>query len=83
MNITKLSTKGQIVIPEKLREGISEGEHFAIEKIGSMFVLKPVLGLSKEEKTEFKEIDQAWKDIASGKAEKYSENEFFSALKEW
>ena len=47
MEITTLSTKGQIVIPERLR-------------------LKTI-----------------WKEIDAGKADKYSEKEFFKAMKQW
>ena len=44
MEITKLSSKGQIVIPLKIRNelGINEGSTIAIEKMKDMVVLKKI-----------------------------------------
>ena len=83
MEITTLSTKGQIVIPEKLRRNYKTGSAFVVSKINEMIVLKPVSGLTEEEKEELKELKAIWKDIDSGNADKYSEKEFFDAMKQW
>jgi len=48
-----------------------------------MIVLKPIEGLSKEEEKEIKELKSIWNEIDSGKADVYSEKEFFKAMKEW
>jgi len=42
--ITKISTKGQVVIPNELRKqlGISEGDTLQIEKVGKLLVLKKI-----------------------------------------
>ena len=44
MEITKISTKGQIVIPLKIREEleINEGSVLAVEKMKDMIVLKKI-----------------------------------------
>jgi len=44
MEITKISTKGQIVIPLKIRVdlGINEGSVLAVEKMKDMIVLKKI-----------------------------------------
>ena len=44
MEITKISSKGQIVIPSKIRGelGIEEGSVLGIEKINDMIILKKI-----------------------------------------
>ena len=83
MEVTKLSTKGQIVIPEKLRRGYETGASFVVSKVNEMLILKPVTGLSDNEKKELKELNTIWNKIDSGKADKYSEKEFFEAMEKW
>jgi len=49
MEIVKLSAKGQIVIPARLRKelGLSEGDRLVIERKQEEVILKPVVKLSK------------------------------------
>jgi AbrB family looped-hinge helix DNA binding protein len=42
VKFAKISTKGQIVIPKDLREGIKEGTLFAVVRKGDMIILKKV-----------------------------------------
>jgi AbrB family looped-hinge helix DNA binding protein len=44
MEITKMSSKGQIVIPQKMREelNINEGSIIAIEKMKDLVVIKKI-----------------------------------------
>jgi AbrB family looped-hinge helix DNA binding protein len=44
MEITKISSKGQIVIPQSIRNemAMSEGDVIAIERINDMIVLKKI-----------------------------------------
>jgi len=83
MEVTRLSTKGQIVIPEKLRKGYETGSAFVVSKFKEMIILKPVHGLTEEEKKEMKELSSIWDEIDNGDADAYSEKEFFSAMKKW
>lgn len=83
MEITKLSTKGQIVIPENVRRGLSVGTAFTIARKDDLIILKKVEGLTKKEEKEMEELNKIWKDIDEGKCESYSEKEFFEKLKEW
>ncbi len=83
MEVTTLSTKGQIVIPEKLRRSYKAGSSFVVSKIDEMIVLKPIKGLTDKEKQELKELKALWDEIDSGKAPSYSEKEFFKAMKKW
>ena len=83
MEITKLSTKGQIVIPEKIRKEIEVGTAFIATRKNDLIILKKIEGLSEEEMKEMEELDKIWKDIDAGKCETYSEEEFFKKFREW
>ena len=43
-DITKVSSKGQVVIPREIREqlGLKEGDSLQIEKVGDLVVLKKI-----------------------------------------
>jgi bifunctional DNA-binding transcriptional regulator/antitoxin component of YhaV-PrlF toxin-antitoxin module len=83
MDVTKLSTKGQLVIPEKMRKGYPPGSSFLVSQVGKLLVLKPLQPLSEQEHKEIKELNTIWKEIDSGKADSYTEKEFFAAMKQW
>ena len=83
MEITKLSTKGQVVIPEKIRKGIEVGTPFTVTRKDGLIVLKSVNGLTNKEKKELEELNEIWRDIDAGRCETYSEKEFFIKLKKW
>jgi len=83
MEITKLSTKGQIVIPNSLRKELQIGTPFIISKQEGLIVLKEVKDFTKEEIDEIKELDKIWKEIDNGKCESHTEKEFFKKMKEW
>ena len=46
--ITKMSSKGQIVIPREMREDIEEGEEFLIIKSEDQLILKKASALDKQ-----------------------------------
>ena len=83
MEITKLSTKGQIVIPENLRINLEVGTPFIVSQQGDLIILKKVGGFTKAELDEIKELDRIWKDVDEGKCESYSIEEFFKEMKKW
>lgn len=83
MEITKLSTKGQIVIPESIRKNLEVGSAFRVMKKGNLIILKGIEGFSKEEVKEMEELDKIWKDIDSGKGKTTSVEEFLKEMKTW
>lgn len=83
MEITKLSTKGQIVLPEKIRKNIESGTAFIVSKQNDLIILKKVEGLSNQEIKEMKELDKIWKDIDDGKGTTMDVNEFLKEMKTW
>ncbi len=83
METTRLSTKGQIVIPERVRHGIREGTVFVVSRQDDLIVLKKVDDLTMEEKEELRQLDRIWKDIDAGRCSTYTEKEFFAKFKAW
>ena len=69
--ITRMSSKGQIVIPAEIRKGIEVGEEFIIIKSGGRFILKRLKDIDENfrDDLEFaRRTEDAWK--------KYEEGEF-------
>ena len=83
MEITKLSTKGQIVIPEKIRKDIEVGTPFTVTRKDDLIILKSVKGLTEKEQKELEELNEIWKDIDAGKGVTLSEEEFLKEMKTW
>jgi len=83
MEITKLSTKGQVVIPEGIREGIEVGTPFTVTKRDNLIILKTVSGLNEREEKELKELNEIWKDIDAGKGITMSKQEFLKEMRTW
>ena len=83
MEITKLSTKGQIVIPEEIRKGLKSGTAFIVSKQNDLIVLKKISDLTKREIEEIKELDKIWGDIDTGKGKTTNIEEFLDAMKKW
>ncbi len=86
MEFTKASSKGQIVIPNKIRKklGIREGSILAIAAENNMIVLKKVeSGLTADDLKTLKLVEEAWKDIEKGRYKVRSREAFFEELKEW
>ena len=48
MEITKLSTKGQIVIPESARKNLEVGTAFTVVRKGDLIILKEIFDLAVE-----------------------------------
>ncbi len=83
MEITKLSTKGQIVIPESLRKDLEVGTSFTVMKKNDLIVLKIVSGLSSAEERELIELKNIWKEIDSGKGVTQNKSDFLKELEGW
>lgn len=83
MEITKLSTKGQVVLPEAIRRGISIGSAFLVTRKDDLIVLKKIDELSSEEEAELEELNKIWKDIDAGQCDSYEEEQFFEQLRSW
>jgi AbrB family looped-hinge helix DNA binding protein len=84
--LTKMSSKGQIVIPSELRENMKEGEQLLIIKNDHQLILKKTSELDKnlKEDLEFaRRTEEAWKEYDKGKFKKTSFDEFLAEAEKW
>ena len=84
--ITRASSKGQIVIPTDVRKklNIKEGSIFAVTSKRDMIVLKKLdTRIKPEDLRTLKLLEDAWEDIEKGKYKTYSKGAFFKELKKW
>ena len=81
--ITKISSKGQIVIPSNLRKDISVGDEFIIIKEKNKFILKKIVDLAKDLRQEIEfaqRVEKAWESYEKGKFKSKSAKEFLEEL---
>ena len=86
IQFTRASSKGQVVIPTKIRKklAIREGSVLAVAADNGMIILKKVdRGLTAEDLKSLKLVEEAWKDIEEGRYGVLSKEAFFKELKEW
>jgi len=86
--LTRISSKGQVVIPTRVRNrlGLKPGSLFAIltRPESDVVVLKKVDSKSLQVDLELlREVENAWKEIAQGKARKASRERFLEELQTW
>jgi len=84
--ITKISTKGQIVIPSNLRKDIISGDEFLMVKEDDKIILKNVKDLAQNLKEDLqfaKQVDKAWNRFEKGKFTSMSSDDFLEELEKW
>ncbi len=84
--ITKLSTKGQIVIPSNLRSEFKVGDEFLLVKEKNNIVLKRMDDVAKKIADDIKfanKVEKAWQSYESGRFTKKSKRKFLAELEKW
>jgi len=84
--ITRMSSKGQVVIPAEMRSDINEGDKLLIIQNEGQLIMKKAdkLDSNLKEDLEFaKKTNEAWKRIEKGKCIKMDFDNFIDALKKW
>jgi len=84
--ITKMSSKGQVVIPSELREEIHEGEKLIVIKDGNRLIIKKVEDLDnnlKEDLIFAKRTEEAWRKYERGEFTSSNKEDFLKELKKW
>ena len=67
--ITRISSKGQVVIPKEMRKGLHEGDKLLIIQNGGQLIIKKATELDKnlKEDLEFaRRTEEAWKRFEKG-----------------
>lgn len=83
---TTVSSKGQIVIPNKVRKklNIKDGNVFAITEKKGLIVLKRInQGLNQDDIKTLKSIHEAWQEIDNGKGGRAKASKFFAEFAKW
>lgn len=86
MDIIKVSSKGQIVIPSKMRENLKEGDELVIIKDDERIILKKVEKLTEKMKEDLdfaKRTEEAWKEYDKGNFISMDGDEFLKELEKW
>ena len=84
--ITKMSSKGQIVIPAEMREDIREGDKLIIIKNDHQLIMKKASKLDKNfaEDIEFaRRTEAAWKRYEKGEFKTMKAEDFLKEMEKW
>ena len=84
--LTRMSSKGQVVIPSEMRKGIKEGEKMIIIKNKDQIILKKSSALDKQiaEDLEFaKRTEEALKKYEKGEFKEMKVDDFLKEIKKW
>ena len=84
--ITRISSKGQIVIPQEMREDLREGDKLVIIKNNGQIILKKVDKFSKnlEEDLEFaRRTEEAYKRYERGEFIEMEFGDFIKEMEKW
>mgnify|MGYP006305128335 CR=1 FL=1 len=82
--IAKVSTKGQIVIPNPLRKDIHTGDEFLIVKDSGRLILKNIKEVAvdlKEDLIFAERVEKSWQDYDKGKFVTKSKGDFLKELR--
>lgn len=86
INVTRVSSKGQIVIPSNMRADLKEGDELLIIKDEDRFILKKKEGLTKQMKEDLefaRRTEEAWEEYEKGKFIKMNFDDFIKEIKKW
>lgn len=84
--VTKMSSKGQVVIPVEMRNDIKEGEQLLIIKTDEQIIMKKATKLDKKlaEDLEFaRRTEEAWQAYERGEYTSSTAEEFLEEMKKW
>jgi AbrB family looped-hinge helix DNA binding protein len=84
IDITKMSSKGQIVIPAELRKDMKEGDKIVVIRNNDQIILKKADSFDRaleEDIIVAKRVEEAWKEIEQGKYKRMSSEDFLKEIR--
>lgn len=82
--ITKMSSKGQIVIPAEMRKNLREGDKLVVIKNKDQLILKKTKNLKLIEDLEFaRRTEEAYRRIERGEFRRMDGKDFLKELEKW
>ena len=86
ISITKMSSKGQVVIPADMRGDIKEGDKLLVIKNKDQIIIKKASNLDKQlkEDLEFaRRTEEAYRRIEAGEGIEMEFDDFINEMKKW
>jgi len=92
ISITKMGERGQVVIPQDIRDGVKTGEKIIIVKENNKWVLEPVKNIKaetinklSEDLIDMKIASDFWENVKKGKTKliRQTSEEFLKDLEKW
>ena len=86
ISLTKISSKGQVVIPQEMRDKLKEGDKLVVIKNDGQIILKKMEDFNKnlQEDLEFaKRTEEAWKRYDRGEFISMDAEKFRKEIKKW
>jgi len=86
ISITKISSKGQVVIPQEMRDKLKEGDKLVVIKNDGQIILKKMEDFNKnlQEDLKFaKRTEEAWKRYDRGEFISMDAENFLKEIKKW
>jgi len=86
INVTRLSSKGQVVIPAEMRTDLNEGDELIIIRDENRIILKKVAKLTEEMKEDLefaKRTEEAYQMHERGEFFKMEAEDFIKEMKKW
>lgn len=86
VDITRVSSKGQVVIPAEMRSGFGEGDKLVIIRSRKQIILTPVKEFDKQLADDIafaKKTEDALKRYEQGKFKSMNHDEFLKELEKW
>ncbi len=84
IDITKMSSKGQVVIPQELRKDIIGGDKLVVIRNNDQIILKKADKFDKQIEEDIvvaKRVEAAWKEIEEGKYKRMSSEDFLKEIR--
>ncbi|MBI3032213.1 AbrB/MazE/SpoVT family DNA-binding domain-containing protein [Candidatus Woesearchaeota archaeon] len=84
--ITRMSSRGQVVIPTEMREDMQEGDKLIIIRNNNQIIMKKADNLDKNFKDDLefaRRTEEAFKRIEEGKGISMGFDEFIEEMKKW
>lgn len=86
IDVIRVSSKGQIVIPSNMRKNLKEGDELLIIKDDDRIIIKKAADLTEsiKEDLEFaKRTEEAYQRIEAGQGIKMDFDDFIEEMKKW
>ena len=86
IDITKISSKGQVVIPAELRKGLKKGDKLIVIRSDDQIILKKADKFDKNIKEDLdfaRRTERAWNRIERGEGKTMEFDDFIKEMKKW